>query len=166
MTSTDTLCPCGSSKLYRLCCQPLHLKAQYAGTAEQLMRSRFCAFYFRLWDYLYHTGPRDEGQAETVRGLRQWAADKTWLALSILDSHQGTADWQSGTVEFVAFYRRNAPTTGAVSGAIEQHHELSQFRQIDGQWRFVDGRGLPPVAVGRNLACPCGSGKKFKRCCS
>jgi uncharacterized protein YchJ len=42
----------------------------------------------------------------------------------------------------------------------------------DDQWFYVDGdtKGdSPPVTrnikVGRNEPCPCGSGKKFKKCC-
>jgi SEC-C motif-containing protein len=42
----------------------------------------------------------------------------------------------------------------------------------DGEWRFIDGKifGPDPVRreapkVGRNDPCPCGSGKKFKKCC-
>ena len=48
-----------------------------------------------------------------------------------------------------------------------------QFEQMDeGQKRFVKEMQLPPTAdqmkkgkVGRNHPCPCGSGKKFKKCC-
>ena len=42
----------------------------------------------------------------------------------------------------------------------------------DGTWYYVDGEVIKPATsvhqqpkVGRNDPCPCGSGKKFKKCC-
>jgi len=55
--------------------------------------------------------------------------------------------------------------------------ELAQFpdsaaqESIPPQGQIVPGRTTGPVAqphspkVGRNEPCPCGSGKKFKKCC-
>jgi SEC-C motif-containing protein len=50
------------------------------------------------------------------------------------------------------------------------HHERSEFKKRDGQWYFMDGKLVQePVRaadkVGRNDPCPCGSGKKYKKCC-
>ena len=42
------------------------------------------------------------------------------------------------------------------------HRELSHFIKEDDHWFYVDGE---PRETGRNEICPCGSGKKFKRCC-
>ena len=49
--------------------------------------------------------------------------------------------------------------------------ERSRFVRRDGQWYYLDGeyetettrRETPKI--GRNDPCPCGSGKKFKKCC-
>ena len=41
-------------------------------------------------------------------------------------------------------------------------------RRIDAFWSSYDEHRVPiraPVAPGRNQSCPCGSGRKFKRCC-
>ena len=53
-----------------------------------------------------------------------------------------------------------------------EHRERSYFKRIDGDWRFIDGQidtGEPwhreEPKVGRNDPCPCGSGKKYKKCC-
>ena len=53
-----------------------------------------------------------------------------------------------------------------------EHRERSYFKKIDGAWRFIDGQidtGEPwhreEPKVGRNDPCPCGSGKKYKKCC-
>ncbi|MDH3771994.1 MAG: SEC-C metal-binding domain-containing protein, partial [Nitrospirota bacterium] len=55
---------------------------------------------------------------------------------------------------------------------LQEHQELSLFRKQDGKWYFVDASDptKQPVVrsepkVGRNDLCPCGSGKKYKKCC-
>jgi SEC-C motif-containing protein len=57
-------------------------------------------------------------------------------------------------------------------GKVVRHHELAEFAKEDGQWYFVDGRAPKHVQsirqgpkIGRNDPCPCGSGRKFKKCC-
>ncbi|MCA9791670.1 MAG: SEC-C domain-containing protein, partial [Candidatus Eremiobacteraeota bacterium] len=40
--------------------------------------------------------------------------------------------------------------------------------RLDGRWYYLDGVETPVQAgpkVGRNDPCPCGSGKKYKKCC-
>ena len=60
----------------------------------------------------------------------------------------------------------------AANGQKCEHREHATFRKIDGEWRFIDGviesnepyRREEPK-IGRNDPCPCGSGKKYKKCC-
>ena len=123
------------------------------------MRSRFCAFVFEQWQYLYDTGPQDDTSADTQTALAQWSSDKTWLSLRVLSTRQGTDADQHGEVEFVAFFRDGA--------GLQQHHEHSMFaRDQHSHWQFLDGHSLPAITLGRNEPCPCLSGKKFKRCCA
>jgi SEC-C motif-containing protein len=47
-------------------------------------------------------------------------------------------------------------------------HELSDFELVDNQWFYTSGTmldGTGEVKPQRNTPCPCGSGKKFKKCC-
>jgi SEC-C motif-containing protein len=65
-------------------------------------------------------------------------------------------------VEFRALYRT---ITGM--GVL---HERSRFLYEDGCWYYVDGELIEDGALrsgktGRNEPCPCGSGKKYKKCC-
>lgn len=49
--------------------------------------------------------------------------------------------------------------------------EIARFERVDGRWLYDESEinpKSPPVAVkrvGRNEPCPCGSGKKHKKCC-
>ena len=51
------------------------------------------------------------------------------------------------------------------------HHEVSVFKKINNEWKYVAGEVIPTTItrvgakVGRNDPCPCGSGKKYKQCC-
>ena len=81
-----------------------------------------------------------------------------------MQSEKGGKDDEEGFVAFVAHYSANNQQC--------EHRERSYFKKIDGEWRFIDGtietnapyrRESPKV--GRNDPCPCGSGKKYKKCC-
>ncbi len=66
-------------------------------------------------------------------------------------------------VEFVIRFRRNQ------QDMIQA--ELASFRRDNGLWLYVSGDFNPQITqrnvnkVGRNDPCPCGSGKKAKKCC-
>ena len=81
-----------------------------------------------------------------------------WLA------ERGGEGDDDGYVSFIAHYTANKQAC--------EHRERSYFKKIDGAWRFIDGQidtGEPwhreEPKVGRNDPCPCGSGKKYKKCC-
>jgi SEC-C motif-containing protein len=59
-----------------------------------------------------------------------------------------------------------------VNGSDFEHHERSRFIRVGGEWLFDDGEIVKnqPITregpkIGRNDPCPCGSGKKYKKCC-
>jgi SEC-C motif-containing protein len=145
------ICPCGSSKMYQECCEPYLLNKTLAPTAEALMRSRYTAYTKADIDYIERTmkGPAliqfDKNESKT------WANEIEWLGLTVI---QATQHENRGTVEFVARYK-----------AVHQKHiihEKSEFILENGTWYYTNG--ITPK-VGRNDACPCGSTKKFKKCC-
>lgn len=124
------------------------------------MRSRYSAFALGgLGAYLLTTwDPKYRDPALTAQLLDQ--RDSDWLGLEILDASD---DGTRGTVEFKATYR---PLTAASGAPSQLLHERSRFRRHKGAWRYVDGViDPPPRPVSRNAPCPCGSGKKAKRCC-
>ena len=59
----------------------------------------------------------------------------------------------------------------SMDGKKVAHHELSTFIREDDKWHFDDGAIVQGTIkregdkVGRNDPCPCGSGKKHKKCC-
>ena len=148
----DQACPCGNKQSYTECCAPLHQGERLAPNAEALMRSRYSAYVMKNAGYITTTWHASTRPAD----LDLSVDDTRWQRLAILATENGGEDDVAGFVEFVAWF------------AGGQMHERSRFVKEDGRWLYVDGEILPPVSevkVGRNDPCPCGSGKKFKKCC-
>lgn len=147
------LCPCGSALEYSLCCQCYLSGNECAAEPSLLMRSRYTAFVKRDADYLVKTW-HPSCQAGTFRDDIQNGFGQTeWLGLTVFATEPGRSP-DEGFVSFVARFRENNK-----NGAII---ERSRFLKENGQWYYIDG--TRPL-IGRNDLCPCGSGKKFKKCC-
>lgn len=169
-------CPCGSPKTFSECCEPFISGRAQPPTAEELMRSRYTAYTQSNIDYLGKTLAPESRSDFDAKEAKKWADAAEWKGLKILETQGGQLGDKKGVVEFVATY--------STAGETIEHHEVSQFRKSDrGQWMFVDGQShthkegeshhhhhsTEPVVrsepkVGRNDPCPCGSGKKFKKC--
>ncbi len=127
------------------------------------MRSRYTAFVRGAVDYLLDTYDPSTRNAGERGAIERWSREATWQGLEILATERGGDTDDDGVVEFRARYRQG--------GADRVHHERSRFRRVEGRWRYVDGQGVKPAPVkraptaGRNDPCPCGSGRKFKKCC-
>lgn len=150
------LCPCCSQKDYQDCCQPFHLGQAKPGSCEQLMRSRFSAFCLQLGDYLFNTYHPDYRGTLTAAQLAEPTVQ--WTSLEILDT---ASLKKTGFVEFKAWFKDN--------GKLSYHHERSNFVKDHNQWLYCDGTFYPAEKSGkiqRNATCPCGSGKKYKKCCA
>ena len=155
-------CPCGSGRTFDACCGPI-IGGIPAPTAEALMRSRYSAFATGNVDYLSKTLSSEARSDFDAAEARNTAESAKWLGLEIRATSGGGEKDQTGSVEFVALFSLN--------GQRHVHHELSAFEREDGRWVYTTGqinpKGAPrqTVKVGRNEPCPCGSGKKYKKCC-
>jgi SEC-C motif-containing protein len=160
-------CPCRKTAEkpipYAACCQSYVEGKAAAPTAEALMRARYSAFAVGNIDYLVETVAPEQRHDMDRGALQAWSKESSWDGLDIVETVDGKESDTTGIVEFVAHFTR--------ARTREAHHERSNFRKEDGRWYFVDGakpKGKPVVKtmdVGRNDPCPCGSGKKFKKCC-
>ena len=112
-------------------------------TPEQLMRSRYEAFVNMDGEYLAKT------TTQTTSIDMSAYKNIEWLRLDVLDAKENI-------VEFKAFYRED--------GVMQVLHEISSFVKVDGEWKYVNGKMLPST-IQRNEICPCGSNKKYKKCC-
>ncbi|MBM9513339.1 YchJ family protein [Desulfogranum marinum] len=154
------LCPCDSGLTYGKCCHPLHSGQRHAPTAEALMRSRYSGYVAQEIPYILQTWhPSTRPLSIDPNTIAHWCG------LKILATSKGGENDHQGTVEFTA--------TAMDSGRISQLHEVSCFVKENGQWLYVSGevtenntrQKTANGKVGRNVPCPCGSGKKYKKCC-
>ncbi|MFZ5573519.1 MAG: YchJ family protein [Thermodesulfobacteriota bacterium] len=157
-------CPCGSDKAYADCCEPFITGEGTPPTAEALMRARYSAFVKSRIDFILSTIHPEKKELHDEKTLNNWSRKSEWLSLQILNTAKGGESDTEGEVEFIATYRRK--------GNKEKHHEIATFKKEDGKWFFHDGQPPKPgqfvrekAKIGRNDPCPCGSGKKYKKCC-
>ena len=160
----EELCPCKSGKNFGECCGPVIAGAAKAETAERLMRARYASYVTGDIDFLRTSATRSVQAEFDEKSSRTWSQTTRWHGLEILRTEKGQAGDVDGVVEFRALYTAN--------GEFCNHHEVSQFVREDGDWKFADGElvGEKPIVrespkVNRNDPCPCGSGRKYKKCC-
>ena len=161
--SENKMCPCGSGKSYSECCEPIIKGSVKAPSAEALMRARYSSYEKQEIDFIINSCSEGDGIAEIDRkATEDWSKEAQWNGLKILRTEKGEKD-DEAIVEFQADY--------TLHNIHNLHHEISLFKQIDGEWKYVAGNVIPTTVtrvgekVGRNDPCPCGSGKKYKQCC-
>ncbi|MBL0709040.1 MAG: SEC-C domain-containing protein [Sulfurimonas sp.] len=110
---------------------------------KELMKSRYEAFLREDWDYIEKTS-----LYQKAKDLKDMASIE-WVNLEILDFYDDI-------VEFKAYYKEDA--------SMKVLHEKSSFVKIDKEWKYKDGE-IFNSKIHRNQSCPCGSTKKFKKCC-
>lgn len=160
----EEICPCKSGKTFGECCGPIIAGEKKAESAEALMRARYSSYVIGDIEFLKSSSTKAVQADFDEAASRAWSASATWHGLEIIRTEGGGAADAKGVVEFRALYSAN--------GEFCNHHEVSQFvKEADG-WKFEDGGlvGETPIKreepkVGRNDPCPCGSGKKYKKCC-
>jgi SEC-C motif-containing protein len=157
-----TSCPCGSTRNYTDCCEPIIKALRPAETAEQLMRARYSAYTKAEMDFVFNSTDPANRENYDHDGTRTWAENSEWLGLEIIGIVKGGKEDKRGEVEFIARFKEN--------GTLREHHENAIFNKIDDSWYFSDGEMVKPkqltvTKIGRNDPCPCGSGQKYKKCC-
>ena len=151
------ICPCGSGRPFGRCCKAYIQGVKEAETPEVLMRSRYSAYAQGDMDYVARTW-----HSTTVPDSLQPDPQLHWIGLEVHGSGNGSSDSVTGWVEFSA--------QAIVGDELRVMHEKSRFVYEHGRWLYMDGEMITSAEMtsqrlGRNQACPCGSGKKFKRCC-
>ena len=161
MNQDNLTCPCGSEAAFAACCEPIISGTRESETAEELMRARYSAFVTGAIDFIVastHTRSRKEID---ITFIREWSETSTWNGLEIIDTR--VVNENKAYVSFEAKFTQREED--------QNHREKSLFERENGEWRFVSGEELKNPTVryeaprpGRNDPCPCGSGKKYKKC--
>ena len=122
------------------------------------MRSRFVAYAKQQSDYILKTWHPESRPSKLDLHDDQ---ETSWAELQIIATTGGQSADVAGTVTFKAYYTAHG-RLGCLS-------EQSRFEKVQGDWYYLDGQidttSEVNRKIGRNEACPCGSGRKYKRCC-
>lgn len=160
-----TLCVCGSAREENDCCAPI-LAGTPAPTAEALLRSRYAAYVKGDVDYLERTSSPTALKEFDRADIEQFIEKAQWKGLDIKSVSGGGVKDTTGTIDcfFYCTYDKQQELV---------QHEIAHFvRGPAGQWLFdqseINPKGEPVKVqqIGRNDPCPCGSGKKYKKCCA
>ncbi len=178
-------CPCGSNLHSNQCCERfINLAANkrviLPTTAEQLMRSRYCAYTLNNAEYIYQTYAKASQKQQSIADIEEWAKQCKWVKLTVYSQTNSSGNECSDDydyVEFSAFYIQQ--------DTLYEMREKSRFIQElndDNQlaWRYLDGDIIKHQAltqIKRNDPCPCyqlndnnsqqksKKIKKYKHCC-
>lgn len=157
-------CHCGSGKSFDECCKLVIKGKKIPETAEMLMRARYSAFVEKEIDFIMETVSPGHPDNMSREAVKKWADKNDWKKIEIIKVEKGESEDSEGYVEFKAY--------STVENVLQAHHEKAKFVKIKGKWYFEDGEQVLPEQIkreapktGRNDPCPCGSGKKFKKCC-
>lgn len=132
----------------------------WPSSALELLKARYEAFVRGDVDYIlstHHPETRDQVEREAVKS---WSQKSRWKGLEV---HDHKEDKEVSKIHFTVSYERKQE--------IIPHSEFAEFRKHEGRWYYYDSE-FPKLETvrrteakaGRNDPCPCGSGKKFKKC--
>ena len=146
-------CPCGSQQCYNDCCGQYISGISIAPDAESLMRSRYTAYQRGDVSWLVESWHKSQRSPELEAIISTNLSGTDWLGLNVI-SHDYNNDSNEAFVTFFARYCEKNQTSAI--------YERSRFIREEQHWYYVDGVHLQ---AGRNDTCPCGSGRKYKKCC-
>ncbi|MFO0649146.1 MAG: YchJ family metal-binding protein [Polyangiales bacterium] len=140
-------CPCGSDRVYAVCCKPFHDGVSEAPDAEALMRSRYSAFAMKRPEYLWKTlhpdhPDRAASEPDGLARLRHAAESHRYMGLAILD--RAAPD---GGIAKVLFHAKVFQKGRDVSFV-----ECSDFAHDGDGWRYLAGVGVLASGLRDGLA--------------
>ncbi|MCJ8328529.1 MAG: SEC-C domain-containing protein [Lentisphaeria bacterium] len=122
-------CPCGTGELYENCCERFYSGKSFPETAEELMRSRYCAYVMNQLDYLVQTTDPKTRDKNLKASLQTSMDQYEWLQLEIISTAMGQKNDKIAKVEFVARYKTKE--------GLSDHYEVSKFRKFEGHWVYT-----------------------------
>ena len=154
MTIHTGLCFCCSQLPYAECCEPILADHGRALTPLALMRSRYTSYVIGHTAHLISSWAADTRPAD----LNLEESKTKWLKLVIHSESIDPNDDNKGWVDFSAHFIEQ--------DQLGELREKSFFIRRNGLWYYHSGTPeITKTKIGRNGPCPCGSGKKYKRCC-
>lgn len=126
------LCPCGSKKSYRDCCQLYH-KGQKAENALLLMKSRYSAYAMGATDYICST--THPKHVDAIKPIEEWKREIASFSRGTFFKKLEILKFEEGTpfsyVTFRVFLEQNRKEYS--------FQERSKFEKIGEAWLYLSG---------------------------
>ncbi|MDD2324754.1 MAG: YchJ family metal-binding protein [Alphaproteobacteria bacterium] len=145
-----------------MCCKPL-LDGMAPSTPESLVRARYSAHVLGKIEFIEKSSVGRAKAEFSRQDTERFLKDSTWNGLEIHRTESSGPEDETGVVELT--FRMTH------KGEDYEQRETAFFEKIKGCWFYENStlnQKKDPIRVaqtGRNASCPCGSGKKFKKCC-
>ncbi len=131
MLNVSDLCYCSSGKEAQHCCLPIINGKRKATSAEELMRSRYSAYFIADINYLMKSHHPKNRPINDKKEILRWAKSVQWMGLEIIKTKDGLDMDNEGWVEFRAVFIENSLP--------QQIHEYSYFVKENGTWYYLSG---------------------------
>ena len=133
----------------------------YPESARTLLQARYDAYVRGDVDFLIESVHPEKRAQHDRKSIEAWAKNAKWQGLEV---QKEEIKEDQAWLTFLLQYEEKGETV--------DHRERAEFRRTGERWYYWDSRfprgetvHRDPNKVGRNDPCPCGSGKKFKKCC-
>lgn len=133
--SVNTPCLCHSGKKYKKCCKVFH-DGTLPKTAEQLMRSRYCAFALNKPNYIIKT--THSLNNDFTSNTDAWASDISSFSLGTSFQNLKILEFIDGETESFVTFKATLNQRGNDSSFTEK----SRFLKENGMWLYVNGEFL------------------------
>ncbi len=177
--NSNAPCPCGSTHSYSDCCKIYHDGAPIPN-ALAMLRARYSAHCLMLIDFVLNTVhphfKEDLPEASAREHTEQCMKNILWLSLEVHNSGTlPTKEVDEIAREFATYSLKYKTLGKDLSTPEKEFHtqHTSYFEYFNGTLYYTTDLdklvnrtpARSEKLTGRNEACPCGSGKKYKKCC-
>lgn len=133
--TNNSLCPCGSLKKYKKCCKVFH-EIKVAKTALELMKSRYCAFCIKDYEYIIKTTHKlnqdyTNDKEQWKSSVLEFCNETIFKSLEVLLYEEGEE------ISFVTFKANLFQNNSDVSFT-----ERSRFEKVNNTWFYHSGEFL------------------------
>ena len=127
---------------------------------KALLETRYKAFKKGDIDFILDSCHPDVRKKQKREDIEAWSRNAKWQGLDVESAKE---EGDSGFVAFTCRYEQD--------GQDVVHKETAEFRRHEEKWYYYNStfpsrtQRREKAKIGRNDPCPCGSGKKYKKCC-
>ena len=132
--SVNNICPCGSFKKYKKCCNLFHEHIKTPVNALELMKSRYCAYALGKSEYIILT--THQNNIDFKSNKKSWNNDILDFCGNTEFTKLDILDFSDGEIESFVTFKANMIQNDEDVSFIEK----SRFLKVNEKWLYIDGQ--------------------------